>query len=107
MSDPTKDGGDDLPSAPDVVMARGWLMAGCPAVSREHDAKKAVRVLWRLLEALPSHLPIYCWGTRENRASYGFEPSATGCPVHPIPKPYDCPACALALLPAPGKDGTR
>ena len=42
-------------------------MAGAPSAARDYDAREAVKTLYLLLEALPSHMPVYCYGTSENR----------------------------------------
>ena len=55
-----------LPHPEDLLHARYWLFAGAPAASRDHDAKFAVKVLIQLVEALPEHFDLYCYGKAEN-----------------------------------------
>lgn len=58
-----------LPTPCKLLEAQDWLRAGAPAASRHHDAVEAVRTLAQLIEALPAILPVYCYGTPENRAA--------------------------------------
>ena len=56
-----------LPTVDDLIEARFWLQQGAPAAARNTDAPKAVRVLLRLLESLPGHLPEYAYGSEERK----------------------------------------
>jgi hypothetical protein len=58
-----------LPKVSDLLEARAWLQAGAPAASRHHDGVRAVTILYELIESLPEHIPMYCYGTEENRAA--------------------------------------
>lgn len=61
-----------LPHPEDVIEARAWLLAGCPAYpakdafGERRDVKKCIDTLVELMEALPSHLPVYAFGSPEN-----------------------------------------
>jgi hypothetical protein len=57
----------DLPTPCQLLRARDWLWAGAPAAARDYDAKEAVKTLCVLIDAMPALLPIYCYGTPENR----------------------------------------
>lgn len=61
---------DDLPTWQELVQMRGWIMAGCPIGHRESDPRAMVRLLWKLMEGLPHHLPIYAWGSDEWKAEH-------------------------------------
>lgn len=79
-----------LPSPAELLLAREWLRAGCPL---SDDAVEAHRVLTVLIDALPSHMPRYCYGSPEWKAAggWGDEPSADmvlGCGG-------DCPDCGF------------
>ena len=58
-----------LPSPDAVLNAREWLRAGCPALTRAGQpcAANSIATLRRLVDALPSHLPLYCYGSDEWR----------------------------------------
>lgn len=58
----------ELPSVYELLYARSWVLAGCPAAAKDHDAPEAARVLMKLFNALPGHLPVYCYGTPEYKA---------------------------------------
>jgi len=68
-----------LPHPTDVVDALDWLREGAPAVRRRSapKAEKALRTLLALLDALPAHLPVYCYGSPEWRAAMGIPEDAT------------------------------
>lgn len=59
---------DDLPTWEELIQARGWIMVGCPAAHRDYDARAMVALLWKLMEGLPHHLPIYAWASDEWKA---------------------------------------
>lgn len=59
---------DDLPTWEELQTVRGWIMAGCPAGHRDYDPRAMVLLLWKLMEGLPHHLPIYAWGSDEWKA---------------------------------------
>lgn len=59
----------DLPHPRELLDARAWLHAGAPAAALGIDAREAVLVLLQLIEALPALIPLYCYGTPENRAA--------------------------------------
>lgn len=61
------------PHPGDVVLARDWLRAGAPVVSKEHDGPKAVKTLMAVLELLPSLDARYAWGTDEWKAAMTTE----------------------------------
>lgn len=56
-----------LPTPCALSYARSWLMAGAPAAARDFDPAVAVKTLYQLIEALPAVIPMYCYGTPENR----------------------------------------
>lgn len=60
----------ELPEVVELLEARDWLFAGAPSAARDHDPKHAVKILIQLIEALPAIIPMYCYGTEENKASY-------------------------------------
>jgi hypothetical protein len=62
MSDSEK----DLPHPLFVARARQWLLQGAPAVPKDLSAHEAVQTLRELLDALPKHIPLYCWGSKEH-----------------------------------------
>ena len=66
---------DGMPTHAAILLARDWLFAGCPAASRNHDAKGAARILLDLVEALPQHFPEYAWGSPEWKAALENEES--------------------------------
>ena len=59
----------ELPTPCQLLRARDWLWAGAPSAARDFDAKEAVKILCGLIRALPSILPVYCYGTPENFAA--------------------------------------
>lgn len=61
---------DDLPTWEELCELRTWVMRGCPAggLQTDADAGRMVRRLWKLIEALPHHLPHYAYGTDEWKA---------------------------------------
>ena len=59
---------DNIPTWEEMQDLRMWVMAGCPAGTPTHDAGLMVRRLWKLMEGLPKHVPIYAWGSDEWRA---------------------------------------
>ena len=58
---------NELPTPCQLLKAREWLRAGAPAAARNFDAGEAVQILCRLIAALPAALPVYRYGTSENR----------------------------------------
>lgn len=64
-----------LPHPALVREAHGWLRAGCPLVSRDVDSRRARETLLALLDALPSHLDLYCYGTPAHREAMRTEPA--------------------------------
>lgn len=56
----------ELPHPADVLILRDWVMAGCPAASRDHNAKACAATLLDVLKALPKLDPLYRYGSREN-----------------------------------------
>jgi len=56
----------DLPHPADIQDARSWLFQGAPAAHRDYDAAEMVKILIELVEALPAHHKVYCWGTHEH-----------------------------------------
>jgi len=64
----------DLPTPCELLKAKDWLYAGCPAYPVKRfgepvNTKAVIDVLCKLLDALPSHFPQYCWGTPEHLAA--------------------------------------
>lgn len=56
----------ELPHPQDVVEALTWLQLGAPAAHRNYNAPQMVKILINLVEALPAHHKVYCWGTHEH-----------------------------------------
>jgi hypothetical protein len=59
---------DNLPTWEELVRVTGWILQGCPAAHRDYDAREMVRLLHKLMEGLPEHIRIYCWGAPEWKA---------------------------------------
>ena len=60
---------DNLPTWEELLDVRDWLGAGCPAAwHREPGPEVIVKRLWKLIEGLPKHLPIYAYASPEWRA---------------------------------------
>lgn len=51
------------PTPRELLQAREWLRAGCPAASKKHDAAQCAIILYDLLEWLPTVRPEYAYGT--------------------------------------------
>ena len=66
----------NLPHPDAVVAALDWLRAGCPAVSRDHDAKAAVKTLLRVVNMLPKLAPVYSYSSPEWREAMGLPKEA-------------------------------
>lgn len=58
-----------LPKPHELLEAQAWLGAGCPL---RPDAERALQTLLALIDALPSHMPQYCYGTPEWKAAGGW-----------------------------------
>ncbi len=59
-----------LPTREELLDARDWLLRGAPAVmSRNAQPKAALRVLLRLIEALPQRIPEYRWDYKPKEGS--------------------------------------
>lgn len=61
----------DLPTPCELLLARDWLLSGAPAYpimsfGERMNVKGAIDTLVKLVEALPSHFPQYCYGTPEH-----------------------------------------
>jgi len=82
---------DNLPTWEELRDVRTWIMMGCPAAFRDLDPREMVKRLWKLMEGLPSHLPIYAWGAPEWRAERarlrGLEVSLERVMIEPEEKP--------------------
>jgi hypothetical protein len=57
---------EPLPHPADIQEVRNWLFLGAPAAHRDYNAAEMVKILIELVEALPSHHKVYCWGTHEH-----------------------------------------
>jgi hypothetical protein len=58
----------NIPTWGDMQLIRSWIDAGCPVAHRNHDARACVLLLHKLMEGIPKHIPIYCWGDPEWKA---------------------------------------
>lgn len=58
---------DELPHPERIINAQTWLRRGCP---HSRDSIEHIETLKELLEVLPSHHPVYCYGTLENKQAY-------------------------------------
>lgn len=54
-----------LPHPEHVLTARDWLRAGAPVNHPEYNSAECVKLLLELVEALPSYIPQYAWGSDE------------------------------------------
>lgn len=108
----------ELPHPSEVVDALWWLKRGAPAFPTrgKMTPRVAIRLLIRLLEALPGYLPVYCHGSPAWRKAMGLPEDETpetdrhesGSPSEDEKRPVRddaAPGASAAVPGVPAKDG--
>lgn len=64
----------ELPHPLKISMALSWLLAGAPGASKYYDAPRIAGYLLELIEALPHHHDVYCYGTKAHFDAMSIRP---------------------------------